>query len=244
MQLTYEEIQERLVPGLRYSQDIFEEVVTRYVTDTTLWLDAGCGWHLLPPWRPEAEHALVQRARAVVGVDGDEGAVRRHRTIHMLAVADLEHLPLHAQSVNLVTCNVVVEHLRRPHAVFAEFARVLQPGGRAIIHTPNVYSHFVLVARCLPHPLKVRLERRLSGRSAADVYPAHYRANSPRRLRTLMARVGLHEEFCRLIASEAATKAAHPLVAAVELALIRLTLHWRFKALRTGIIASFVKAHA
>jgi SAM-dependent methyltransferase len=244
MQLTYAELKKLLAPGLRYSQDIFQEIVTRYVTDDTTWLDAGCGWHLLPPWRLEAERALVGRARAVFGVDGDERALRRHRTIGALAVADLEQLPLDASSVSLITCNVVVEHLRRPQLVFAEFARVLQPGGRVIVHTPNVYSHFVVAARCLPRPLKVWLESRIGGRAAADIYPAHYRANSRRRLRSLMARSGLHEEFSRLIASEAATKGAHPLVAALELALIRLTLHSRFKALRTGIIASFVKAHA
>jgi SAM-dependent methyltransferase len=244
MQLTYAELKKLLAPGLRYSQDIFEEIVTRYVGHDTTWLDAGCGWHLLPPWKLDAERALVGRARAVYGVDGDECALRKHRTIRMLAAADLEELPLDAESVSLVTCNVVVEHLRRPHVVFAEFARVLQPGGRVIVHTPNVYSHFVLAARCLPRPLKLRLERRLSGRSAEDIYPAHYRANSRRRLRGLMAGVGLHEEFSRLIASEAATQAAHPVVAALELLLIRLTLQSRFKALRTGIIASFVKAHA
>lgn len=244
MQLSYAEMKKLLVPGLRYSQDIYQEVVDRYVTEDTTWLDAGCGWHLLPPWKLEAEHALVGRARAVFGVDGDERALRKHRTLHMLAVSDLEQLPLDAESVSLITCNVVVEHLRRPHLVFAEFARVLQRGGRVIVHTPNVYSHFVLAARCLPRPLKLWIESRLSGRTAADIYPAHYRANSPRRLRTLMARAGLHQEFSRLIASEAATKGAHPLVAALELALIRLTLHSRFKALRTGILASFVKAHA
>jgi SAM-dependent methyltransferase len=244
MQLTYAEMKKLLVPGLRYSQDIYQEIVDRYVTEDTTWLDAGCGWHLLPPWRLEAEHELVGRGRAVFGVDGDERALRKHRTLHRLAVSDLEQLPLDAESVTLITCNVVVEHLRRPHLVFAEFARVLQRGGRVIVHTPNVYSHFVLAARCLPRPLKLWIESRLGGRTAADIYPAHYRANSPRRLRALMARAGLHEEFSRLIASEAATKGAHPLVAALELALIRLTLHPRFKALRTGILASFVKAHA
>ena len=244
MQLSYAEMKKLLVPGLRYSQDIYQEVVDRYVIEDTTWLDAGCGWHLLPPWKLEAEPALVGRPRAVFGVDGDERALRKHRTLHMLAISDLEQLPLDAESVSLITCNVVVEHLRRPHLVFAEFARVLQRGGRVIVHTPNVYSHFVLAAPCLPRPLKLWIESRLSGRTAADIYPAHYRANSPRRLRTLMARAGLHEGFSRLIASEAATKGAHPLVAALELALIRLTLHSRFKALRTGILASFVKAHA
>lgn len=244
MQLTYDEVKNLLTPGLRYSQDIYEEILNRYVTDDTIWLDAGCGWHLLPPWKVEAERALVGRARAVFGVDGDESALRKHDSLHLLAVSDLEHLPFHAGSVSLITCNVVVEHLRRPHVVFAEFARVLQPGGRAIVHTPNVYSHFVLAARCLPRPLKLWLESRFSGRRPEDIYPALYRANSPRRLRALMAKAGLHEEFSRLIASEAATKGVHPALAALELALIRLTLHSRFKALRTGIIASFVKAHA
>src|SRR5688500_3964919 len=217
MQLTYDDMKDLLVPGLRYAQDIYEDILSRYVTEDTTWLDAGCGWHLLPPWKLEAERTLVGRAHAVFGIDGDESAVRRHRTLRMLAVSDLEQIPLAAASVNLITCNVVVEHLRSPHAVFAEFARVLQPGGRAIIHTPHVYSHFVLAARCLPRPLTVWMEGRFGGRSAADIYPALYRANSPRRLRMLMARAGLHEEFSRLIASEGATKGAHPLVAVLEL---------------------------
>ena len=52
--------------------------------------------------------------------------------------ATLDHLPLRSASLDLITLNNVAEHLQHPREVLSEFARVLAPGGRVIIHTPNV----------------------------------------------------------------------------------------------------------
>ena len=59
--------------------------------------------------------------------------------------ATLDHLPFRSQSIDLITLNNVAEHLERPGEVLAEFARVLAPGGRVIIHTPNVSSYAVRI---------------------------------------------------------------------------------------------------
>ena len=44
---------------------------------------------------------------------------------------------LQAESVDVILCTEVLEHIERPGAAIAEFARVLRPGGRALVSTPN-----------------------------------------------------------------------------------------------------------
>jgi ubiquinone/menaquinone biosynthesis C-methylase UbiE len=143
-------------------------------------------------------------------------------------------------SVTLVTANMVVEHLKHPEAVFAEFARVLTPGGRVVVHTPNAYSYFVLASRWLPRAWRLRLVQRLDTRTPDAVFPAYYRANTIRKLRQLMTQAGLIEERCRMVASDAVL-AGLPLLAAIELLYIRLTLIPAFRWMRVTILATFTR---
>jgi len=237
----YWQLKERIVPELRFNQEIYEEVLGGLVSPATVWLDAGCGHQALPSWRDAAERTLLGRAHLVIGCDCDEGSVRRHRTLNRLVVSEVERLPFRAESLTLVTCNMVVEHLERPLAAFAEFARVLKQGGRVVVHTPNAYSPFALISRFIPRSLKAELVRKLDGRSEEDLFPTRYRANTASRLRRLMAQVGLREERCRLLASDAILAVAPRWIAAAELLYIRLTLKPIFKYLRISILSSFVK---
>jgi 2-polyprenyl-3-methyl-5-hydroxy-6-metoxy-1,4-benzoquinol methylase len=237
----YYRLKTAIVPHLRFNQSIYEGTLTTHVSPATVWLDAGCGHHILPSWRHEAEQRLAACAKLAVGCDVDAPSVREHKTLDQLLVANLETLPFKSESFDLITSNMVVEHLPAPASVFGEFSRLLRPGGRVIIHTPNVYSHFVLASRLLPDSLKRKVIKRLDGRDAHDVFPALYRANSPSRLRSLMTRAGLRQDWCRMVANDAVLARAHPLFAALELLYIRLTLRPMFRLLRVTILASFVK---
>jgi ubiquinone/menaquinone biosynthesis C-methylase UbiE len=230
-----------LAPKLRFNQAIYEEVITAYITPGVVWLDAGCGHRVLPPWRRQAERDLVSAAKVAVGCDLHEPSVRRHQSLNHRVVASLDTLPLRSESIDLITSNMVVEHLQQPAVVFREFARVLRPGGRVIIHTPNLLSHFGIAARFLPNSLKGKFIKRLDGRDPEDVFPTKYRANSPARLRVLMESVQMREDWCRMVANDAVLARANPLLAALELLYIRVTLHRMFRSLRVAILASFVK---
>jgi len=185
---------------------------------------------------------LVRKVHLAVGCDIDTEAMRKHRTLGGLVAANLERLPFKNESLSLITCNMVVEHLDRPHVVFTEFARVLKDGGRVVVHTPNIYSYFVLGSRFVPRRLKLKLAQALDSRVPDEVFPTLYRANTVKKLRAMMAQVGLREERCRMLASEAVFATTHPLLAAVELLYIRLTLRSTFKSLRVSILASFRKS--
>lgn len=239
--MSYKTLKARIAPGLRFNQDIYETLLAEHVRRDTIWLDAGCGKHALPPWRAAAEAELTRRPHLSVGCDADEPALRLHGTLRHRVVADLGHLPFKSDSVTLITTNMVVEHLDPPLPVFEEFARVLAPGGRIIVHTPYAHSYYVLASRFLPERLKLRLIRRLESRDETEAFPTRYRANTPRRLRTLMARAGLRQEEDRLLASDAVLARVHPLLAAVELLYIRLSLRPAFRRLRVSMLATFLK---
>lgn len=221
---------------------LYEEAITERVQPGSVWLDAGCGRRILPPWREDAERLLVATPKLALGCDLDVPAMRAHRTLRRVVATDLEHLPFGTDTIDLVTSNMVVEHLEHPVAVFSEFARVLRPGGRAIIHTPNAYSYFVMGSRLLPSGgFKRRLASALDGREESEVFPTRYRANTPARLRSLMRQAGLRQESCRMVANDAVSARVSSILAALELLYIRLTLLPAFRLLRVTILASFVK---
>ncbi len=236
----YFSLQRRLVPSLKYSQTIYEETLREHLDAGARWLEAGCGHQILPEWRGEQERALVERASLVAGVDLDFDGMKKHRAISDVAYSNLERLPFASGSFDLVTCNMVVEHLANPEAVFREFYRVLAPGGKVIIHTPNALGYTTLAARMLPQTARIRLAGTLENRPAEDVFPALYRANTPGRLHALLEGAGFRKESMRCIATSCALYFSRLLVF-FELLYVRLTLLSAFKRLRTNLLCVYSK---
>jgi len=233
----YVRLEQRIAPGVRFNQDVYAECIESAVTERDVWLDAGCGRRILHMWRSiEDERDLVDRAKLVIGCDVDAPAIRLHRTVKRLSVADLTALPYRSGCASLVTCNMVVEHLEQPGRVFAEFTRILRPGGRVIIHTPNAWSYFVFASRFLPRWGKLRLDQR----PPDEIFPTKYRANTRSRLGRLMAQAGLLEQSFRYLASNAAIQNVR-WISALELSWIRLTLLPILEAFRVTILATYRK---
>ncbi len=70
-----------ILPNLKHSQYIYEDILSEYVRENTKWLDLGCGHKILPDRRLKAERELVERSGSVLGIDGDLSALREHKTI-------------------------------------------------------------------------------------------------------------------------------------------------------------------
>ena len=139
-----------IAPGLKYSHDLYEDVLESQVQGDTTWLDLGCGHQILPLWRAAQEERLVERCKSVVGIDADRPSVSKHRTIRLRVAGDIGRLPWRDGTFTLVTANMVVEHLDAPGMQFAEIARVLKPGGVFIVHTPNRRGYATIAARLIP----------------------------------------------------------------------------------------------
>jgi SAM-dependent methyltransferase len=228
---------ERLVaPGLKYSQDTYAATLDVYVKAHTEWLDLGCGHHILPAWRETTERALVNRSKRVVGVDRALPSLRQHTTMSCLAVADIAALPFAGETFDLVTANMVVEHLPEPEGPFGEVWRIMKPGGVFVFLTPNALGYSTLLARLVPERLKRSLIRLIQGRRSHDVFPTHYRVNTRKAIEDIRRGTGFESELIQPIES-AAEFIRFPPIALIELLWIRMLRNGRFRDLRTNIIA-------
>lgn len=102
-------------------------------------LDAGCGEGF------GLQILLDAGARGVIGVDADPlvaaHARRRYGDDSVAEIdvveADLVDLPLVDQTLDAAVCLQVVEHLHDADEVITELVRVVHPGGRVAVSTPN-----------------------------------------------------------------------------------------------------------
>lgn len=123
-----EESLEKRGPGL-----LFDLVAGLGLVPGAAALDVGCG---------EGEHALTLASRfgfAVTGID----PVSRHIEAARAAAAGkglvfecgrAEVIPVGAASMHLVWCRDVLVHVAELGRAYAEFRRVLRPGGRALVY--------------------------------------------------------------------------------------------------------------
>jgi len=236
----YWKIQGIIAPKLKYSQYLYEDVLYEYVASDTRWLDLGCGHQVLPGWRASQEKTLIEKCNLIIGVDADLYSLKRHRSIKLTIGGDIGRLPLKNDSFDLVTANMVVEHLDDPERQFREIYRVLKPGGTFIFHTVNTFGYYVILARLIPELFKKKLVLLFEDRAAEDVFPTCYRANSRKKIELLARKVGFPDVKVKLVASSAKFIIIPPLLIP-ELLWIRLTLTKPFKPLRTNIIAMLTK---
>ena len=236
----YAKMERLVVPKLKYSQYVYEEVLTAVVGNNLKWLDLGCGHQVLPSWRCEQEKGLVEKAGLVVGIDADLPSVEKHRSIHLKAVGNISALPFKTSTFDLVTANMVVEHLDNPAVQFQEVSRVLKTGGLFIFHTPNARGYSTILARLLPEGLKPGLIRVLQGRPDEDVFKTRYRVNSETDIARLAETNAFETVKVRSIVTSAQFVVVPPL-ALLELLWIRLLLTKPFRQLRTNLIVTLKK---
>ena len=232
-----------IAPSLRYSQYLYEEALAQHVKPDVRWLDLGCGHQILPAWRENEEKRLVANCHSIVGIDYDLPSLKLHRNISLKARADISILPFRDNSFDLITANMLVEHLSDPQSQFREISRVLRPGGTFIFHTPNAAGYFIAMARRVPESWKGGLIYLLDGRKKGDVYLTHYKANSEQVINAIARDCGFEVVKIRLIVTEALFALVPPL-ALIELVWIRLLLTKRLRPYRTGIIAILRKETA
>lgn len=135
---------ERTVPGIpeenywfRRHEVVYEALPSWLPPQTSLVLDAGCG----EGYGVALTASLVDGAR-VVGLDYDALTAAHAAAAHAGARTGfvrglLTALPLPDAAVDAAVSLQVVEHIWTPGEYVAELLRVLRPGGRLVVSTPN-----------------------------------------------------------------------------------------------------------
>lgn len=232
----YWKIRDIIAPALTHSQHLYEDMLKRHVSRDTTWLDLGCGHQVLPFWREQQERDLVGNCGTIVGMDYDLPSLQKHRSISRRVRGDVNTLPFKDASFDLVTANMVVEHLAHPAVQFREINRILKPGGFFLFHTPNAAGYPTLLNKLAPEVLKHKLIYLLDGREEEDVFETHYSANTENQISSLAQASGFQVERTRMTVSDAIFALVLPLAVA-ELVFIRLLMTDRLKSWRTDIIS-------
>lgn len=176
---TYSQVIERLIPEVEYHQNRYARGLATLIGEGDRWLDVGAGTRPHAGWLGVKPETLGSRAGLAIGCDLVESHLKQNRSLHAVAVADAGELPFPDASFDIVSANMVVEHLRDPKLVFREIERVLAPGGRFVFVTPNRSNPAVFIASIfLPSQIRRRLAELVDSRDPGHVFHTFYRANS------------------------------------------------------------------
>jgi SAM-dependent methyltransferase len=237
---TYWASQRFIIPSFKSSESLYAEFLPRYVTRDTRWLDIGCGRSILPRWRKEEETQLVAMCRQVVGIDYDFDSIESNQGISAKVRGNIIQLPFKNDAFDLITANMVVEHLDSPCDQFLEISRIMKSKGLFLFHTPNVFGYGVLMARLVPNWLKNKLIYLLEGREERDVFETYYRANSEKRIHELARGCGFEVMKIEILVSDPVFVSIPP-ICLPELIWIRMLMTKPLRSLRTNIIAILQK---
>lgn len=230
---------DRLTPGLRSSQESYFARVESLVRPGIRILDVGCGKEFLVNWLRTDLHrrwsaSIVDQA-VIFGIDPYLPSLRENPS-RLGACALADHLPFPSASFDLVTANMVVEHLADPGMVLAEACRVLRPGGAFVFHTPNLHAPPIWLSNILPYALKRMIVPLIEGgRQEEDVFPTLYRMNTREEIVSSVAVAGFQVEQIDHVFTAPFTKMLGPLVI-VELLLIKLFRSERFASWRPDLV--------
>ncbi len=149
---------ESWIPLQRFWQRRRFHIITQAAQGTTRVLDVGCG----------SSKILDALPGQVVGLDIQLNKLRyqrRHAHAH-LVLGDIIALPFPDASFDCVICSQVIEHIPQNPLIFEELVRVLQPGGKLILGTPD-YGTWIW-------PLIEQAYKFFAPNAYADEHISHY----------------------------------------------------------------------
>jgi SAM-dependent methyltransferase len=137
-------------------------------------IDIGCGNGMATSVALASCSSTPDAEMTIVGFDWSMAALRQARARGLAvarASAEASGLPLAGDSVDVVIMSELIEHLVDTDAVLAETRRVLVPGGRLLLSTPNLaawYNRVLLAVGVQPLFTEVSL-RGIYGRPGREV---------------------------------------------------------------------------
>ena len=111
---------------------VTKTILSKLLPSTYALLELGCGTGKNTEW-------LINNAKRLTAVDFSEEMLKKARKklkAHNLIFkkADItQEWPFENQSFDLITCNLILEHVEKLDFVFSEGMRILQPGGHFFI---------------------------------------------------------------------------------------------------------------
>jgi ubiquinone/menaquinone biosynthesis C-methylase UbiE len=229
-----EELFEKYYAGRKFYDKLYRDRIREHLLPGQWLLDAGCGRYMTycKEFAVEAQ---------VVGIDLESTLETDNGQNPYGVRGDLGQLPFPENCFDVVISRSVIEHLENPTRVFREFQRVLRPGGKVVIVTPNKYDYVSIVATLTPYRVHRRLAAKIFQITEDDVYPTLYRANTISALRKIFRSVGMVETAMQTINHYPAYLMFSPILFRVGVLYERITSLRIFRSLRGSILCEFEK---
>lgn len=120
-----------------------------------------------------------------IGIDIDKEKLDNNRQIKYPVCSSCYFLPLKSESVDIIVCRWLFEHLEFPDSAMREMNRVLKNDGYLYLTTPNLLNYAMLISKFTPTWFHNSIRTAGGGHENTDTF---YRANSKRRLKQLALR--------------------------------------------------------
>jgi SAM-dependent methyltransferase len=169
---------DRDFPSDDHPYRILERAILRHVDFDYTVLDVGCG---------RTAPNLIQlkgRARTLIGIDLVKFGITDPDLL--LVKADVCNMNAVAtSSVDLAYSRSVMEHIKNIQIAYSEINRVLKPGGKYIVLTPNAWDYTSIIAYLVPNRFHAKIMHMTLGRAETEVFPTFYKSNTFWRIRKI-----------------------------------------------------------
>ena len=224
------QLYEKYYAGRKFYDALYRDLIRKYLSPGQRLLDAGCGRYM------KFCKELSGTAH-VVGIDLESTLETNNQNAPYGVRGDLSLLPFPSSHFDMVISRSVVEHLEDPPQVFREFCRVLRPGGKLVIITPNKYDYVSLIAAATPYWVHRALVSRIFQVPEDDVFPTLYRANTLSSIRKALVSSGFVPREIATINHYPAYLTFSPILFRVGVLYERLTSFEALQSLRGSILA-------
>jgi SAM-dependent methyltransferase len=174
----------------RHRDTILRQEISNRLPGDGAFLDAGCGENFL------LARQFKDKCRLSVGADLFPMDVKKHRVPGVQC--DLAAISLADETFDVLATRSVAEHLEFPATVFKEIARVLKPGGSAVMMCPNKWYYACAAGRLVPERAAGIILKLIFGKAVYDNFPTYYRANTRGDVARVAEQAGLTVEMARI----------------------------------------------
>ena len=171
----------------------FFERVNSLLDSSFVVLDVGCGRGAYGEDSVPARKNLrifKGKVAKVIGIDVNKSA-QENPFLDEFYLIKGNSWPIQNDSIDLIVCDNVLEHIENPDQFFLEIRRVLRNGGYLCIRTSNRWSYVALSATLIPKKYQSKVISMVQdGRKDEDVFSTMYKCNSIRKIKNIMNKSG------------------------------------------------------
>ena len=152
-------------------------------------LDVGCGrgeYQDDPVIFRKNLRILRGKVAKVIGIDVDQNA-QDNPFLDEFHLIKQNSWSIESNSIDLILCDYVLEHISDPDCLFTEINRVLKNDGYLCIRTTNKWNYIAIAATFIPNKYHSKVTSIVQdSRKQEDVFPTVYKCNSIQKIKNIM----------------------------------------------------------